>query len=92
MKTQSPPTTLSIDDWRELARRENHGLAVSLHWSKKAAQVRLTVVDSTSGEEFELPVAGPDALEAFHHPFAYIAGRGRSGAGVRTSLHLQPQG
>lgn len=88
MKSQSPTTTFgSADDWRELASRENHGLAISLHWSKAADQVKLTVVDATYGEEFELAVAGPDALEAFHHPFAYMAARSAG----RESLDLQPQ-
>ena len=90
--SETPTTTLvSADDWRELASRENHGLAVSILWSKTADQVKLTIVDSTYGEEFELPVPGADALEAFHHPFAYLANRGR-GTAARASLDLQPQG
>jgi len=31
------------------------------------------VVDTKSGDEFELSVPSEGALDAFHHPFAYAA-------------------
>ena len=66
----------AIDDWRELATREGDGLEISLLWSRTADRVKVTVSDSRLDDEFELHVAGAEALAAFHHPFAYAAGRG----------------
>ena len=85
-------TLAAIDDWRELHSRDGDGLAVSLLWSKAAGRVKVTVADSRLGETFALDVAGTDALAAFHHPFAYAAGRGmRFGDALRESPDLQPQ-
>jgi hypothetical protein len=79
-------------DWRELATRENDGLAVSLVWSRATNQVRVTVADSKLDDGFELEIAGADALDAFYHPFAYAADPGRRlGLPMRESLDLQPQ-
>ena len=60
------------NDWRELASRDNDGLEVSLLWSKSADQVKLIVADTRLDVDFELDVAGADALAAFYHPFSYI--------------------
>ena len=37
--------------------------------------VFVAVEDQRSGESFELTVSGADALDAFHHPYAYRAQR-----------------
>ena len=82
----------AIDDWRELATREGDGLEVSLLWSRTADRVKVTVSDSRLDEEFELDIAGAEALAAFHHPFAYAAGRGIGFADpLRESFDLQTQ-
>jgi hypothetical protein len=60
-----------MDDWTELAGRENEGLEVSLLWSKSANRVKVAVADTRHDQQFEFDVAGADALAAFHHPFAY---------------------
>jgi hypothetical protein len=79
-------------DWRELASRETDGLEVSLLWSRSADRVKVTVSDSRLEQEFELDVAGADALAAFHHPFAYATARGLSfGVATRDSLDSQPK-
>ena len=79
-------------DWRELASRESDGLEVSLLWSKTADRVKVTVADSKLEQEFELDVAGADALAAFHHPFAYATARGLCfGVATRDSLDSQPK-
>jgi hypothetical protein len=71
-ESHTTTTALSIGhDWRELAMREGDGIEVRLLWSKTADRVKVTVADSMFDEEFELDVAGADALAAFHHPFAY---------------------
>jgi hypothetical protein len=79
-------------DWRELASRDSDGLEVSLHWSKSTGRVKVAVADSRCDEEFELDIAGADALAAFHHPFAFAAGRGVCfGDALRESNDLQLQ-
>ncbi len=70
-------TTTAINDWKELARREGDGLVVSLFWCSEAGRVTVTVVDEMFGEELHIDVPGACALDAFYHPFAYAAGRGR---------------
>ena len=92
----SHPITVSavtaIDDWRELATREGDGLEISLLWSGTADRVKVTVSDSRLDDEFELHVAGAEAVAAFHHPFAYAAGRGIGFADpLRESFDLQTQ-
>ena len=57
---------------RELDHRESNGLAVTLLWYEDSNRVAVRVVDNETGEEFELPIAAADALDAFRHPFAYI--------------------
>jgi hypothetical protein len=83
---------VAIDDWRELASREGDGLEISLLWSKAADRVKVTVADSRLDESFELDIAGAEALAAFHHPFAYAAGRGFGfGDALGETLDLQTQ-
>ena len=57
---------------RELDHRRNDGIDVRLLWSERTNHVFLTVEDQRSGELFELIVPGADALDAFHHPYAYL--------------------
>ena len=57
---------------RELDQRTNDGIDVRLLWSERTNHVFVTVKDQRSGELFELIVSGPDALDAFHHPYAYL--------------------
>jgi hypothetical protein len=57
---------------RELDRREDDGMAVTLLWYEDTNRVAVRVVDSRSGEVFELDVARSDALDAFLHPYAYL--------------------
>jgi hypothetical protein len=83
---------VTIDDWQELASRDGDGLEISLLWSKAADRVKVTVADSRLDESFELDIAGAEALAAFHHPFAYAAGRGLGfGDVLRESHDLQTQ-
>ena len=57
---------------RELDHRESDGVSVTLLWYEDSNRVTIHVVDSATGEEFDLEVAGRDALDAFRHPYAYI--------------------
>lgn len=62
----TPDTTV-----RELDRRINDGFDVSLLWHSETNRVFVTVEDQRHGDSFALEVDPSDALEAFHHPFAY---------------------
>jgi hypothetical protein len=85
-------TSTSVHDWRELALREGDGLHISLLWSKSADRVKVSVLDERKGQSFDLDVPSADALNAFHHPFAYAAGRGHCfGDPSCVSLELQTQ-
>jgi hypothetical protein len=69
-------TTASTAATKELAHRAADGVEVSLLWSKRTKRVFLRVRDSRSGEEFELIVPSSQALDAFHHPYAYASFNG----------------
>jgi carotenoid cleavage dioxygenase-like enzyme len=62
--------TLTIP--RELDHRESDGVSVTLLWHEGTNRVTIHVVDSETGEELDIEVAGRDALDAFRHPYAYI--------------------
>ena len=47
-------------------------------WSNDTGRVKVAVVDARLDEQFDVHVSGADALDAFHHPFAYAAGLGAS--------------
>jgi hypothetical protein len=55
----------------ELAYREGAGIAVSLRWNRQTGDVRIVVEDGELGESFVLPAAPDQALQVFHHPYAY---------------------
>jgi hypothetical protein len=65
---------LSSSTRRELSRRSSGGLEVVLYWCDRQSAVTLSVSDAGTGEIFEVEVPGADALDAFHHPFAYLHG------------------
>jgi hypothetical protein len=75
----------AYDNWNEIAVRENEGLAVSLLWSKTVDRVKVAVADARLDEQFEFDVANADALAAFYHPFAYVAGQGLAFGGATAS-------
>ena len=87
--TEAIPTTA---EWRELAARENDGVAVTLLWSEATNRVKVTVADDKHDEAFELNVENAEALAAFYHPFAYAAcQRLQAGSALREPFDLQPQ-
>ena len=66
----------------ELARRRNASIDVALFWTRATGQVTVTVADIASGLVLTLPVPPEQALDAFHHPHAYVEldrPRGRTG-------------
>jgi hypothetical protein len=68
------PRTRAEPMVRELAHREAVGIEVSLLWRRADGAVIVQLVEVPSGVVFELRVAPEDALDAFHHPYAYFAG------------------
>ena len=56
---------------QELASRESDGLSVVLFWHPRNDAVTVLVVDSRTGDRFQLAVERERALDAFYHPFAY---------------------
>jgi hypothetical protein len=58
---------------RELDGRTSDGIDVRLLWNSHTDAVPVAVEDARGGESFELNLEGADALDAFHHPYAYIS-------------------
>jgi hypothetical protein len=56
---------------RELDKRTGDGFEVTLLWSEDSGGVYVCVEDHRSEESFHFAVDPADALEAFHHPYAY---------------------
>ena len=61
---------------RELDFRSNDGLEVALLWEPAANRLKVSVRDTKGGDDFELDVTPSEAIDAFHHPYAYAASRG----------------
>ena len=57
----------------ELASRKSGTLRVELLWARETDLVSVTVDDPASGDKFELVVDNGSAIDAFYHPFAYVA-------------------
>ena len=68
---------------RELAQRVSGTDEVLLLWDSESDRVELSVRDVTSGAGFRVEVEPASALEAFHHPYAYVARHGTSDSVVR---------
>jgi hypothetical protein len=56
----------------ELASRSAGAIAVTLYWHPWAETVTVALADAMTGERFEFCVAHESALDAFHHPYAYL--------------------
>ncbi|HWE33095.1 MAG TPA: hypothetical protein VG410_06395 [Solirubrobacteraceae bacterium] len=61
------------DSVRQLDQRSGDGIDVTLLWDSRSNEVFLTVVDERLGEMREFGIPPEDALDAFHHPYAYAA-------------------
>jgi hypothetical protein len=64
-------STMARTAVRELDRRINDGFDVRLLWEPQTNLVAVSVEDQRHGDSFAFEVDPADALEAFHHPFAY---------------------
>jgi hypothetical protein len=64
---------------RELDHRASDGIDVRLLWNAETKAVLVSVAER-DGTSFEFQVPPADALQAFHHPYAYahaLQGNGR---------------
>jgi hypothetical protein len=81
---EAPMSASTTTDWVELADRAGDGLDVRLFWNSADGRVKVTVTHLATDRIAKLDVAPEDALEAFHHPFAYQ----RSTVGSRSPVAL----
>ena len=58
---------------RELAQRRSGEIEVLLLWHPELDQVELCVLDLATGVSVHVAVAPDKALDAFNHPYAYLA-------------------
>jgi hypothetical protein len=63
---------------KELDFRANDGLEVVLLWQADDERLIVEVVDTKVGDAFRLEIMASEAVDAFQHPYAYAAFRGRS--------------
>jgi len=61
---------------KEIANRTSDGIEVVLFWRRRDARLTVAVADERTGAYFEFDVEPEQALDAFHHPYAYAAFRG----------------
>jgi hypothetical protein len=67
-------TTAVIDATRhELARRVNGGLEITLFWQTRDNSTTIDVYHPATDETIRFRVPPSRALDAFQHPFAYLA-------------------
>jgi hypothetical protein len=58
---------------RELDRRTKHGFDIRLLWDPHTDRIVVAVNDQQHGESFTFEADPAEALQAFHHPFAYTS-------------------
>ena len=74
--SSAPPQSDAYRTARELDSRTSDGIHVRLLWHPEDGHVSVAVDDAKTGEQFDLPVRGGEqALDVFHHPYAYAARR-----------------
>jgi hypothetical protein len=67
------PHTLPVR--QELAYRSTNGIDVFLLWCPADDGLAVLVIDENA-DSFELVVSASEAMDVFHHPYAYAAYRG----------------
>jgi hypothetical protein len=70
-------TTTRIDSTTELARRENHGITVSLVWNRDTGNLTVIVHDGDTGQTLRIPAAPSSAMDVFRHPYVHADAAGR---------------
>ncbi len=57
----------------ELAQRRSQNLEVTLLWNRRSGTVWISILDVANDEQQAAAVPGDRALDAFNHPYAYLA-------------------
>jgi hypothetical protein len=68
---------------RELAQRQSGTDEVRLLWHPESERVELSIRDLATGAGVRLEVAPDSAIDAFYHPYAYLAWRESPDGAVR---------
>lgn len=68
---------------RELAQRRSGTDKIQLHWHPESERVELSIHDLATGAGFYLEIAPDSAMDAFYHPYAYLARRESPDGAVR---------
>jgi hypothetical protein len=58
---------------RELAKRRSANLEVTLLWNRQSQRTWISVRDLANGSESAVIVPNERALDAFRHPYVYMA-------------------
>ena len=58
---------------RELAHRRSANLEVTLLWHRRSRRVWISIYDFANDEQRAVLVPHDRALDAFNHPYAYLA-------------------
>ena len=74
----------------ELDHRGGNGIDVWLLWVRGSQRLVVLVSDEREGSSFELDVDPAKALDAFHHPFAYLTFGGQARVVRRRDETLVP--
>jgi hypothetical protein len=72
---------------KELAQRETDGIAVSLLWDTVTDRLTVSVQDWRTGEAFDLTAQAHEAMDVFHHPFAYATRAGVEIAALESAVY-----
>ena len=67
---------------RELARRVNGGLEITLFWDARDNSTSIDLYHAATDQTISIRVPPDHALDAFHHPFAHL--------GNQLELDLRP--
>jgi hypothetical protein len=60
---------------RELAQRQSGSDEIVLLWHPEEDRVEVSVRDVTTGATLHIEIAPGNAMDAFTHPYAYVASR-----------------
>jgi hypothetical protein len=66
-------STLTTAARRELARRVNDGLEITLYWHPDDNGTSIDIHQTPTEETISFPVPADRALDAFYHPFVHVA-------------------
>jgi hypothetical protein len=73
MTTDAQKRPTGIDtQFRELARRSNNGVDVTLSWDAETDELLVCVYDERRDVYFEIRAERDVALDVYYHPYAHV--------------------